>query len=227
MVCSKIMSQKIWVWRRETIFVSSVLKLIQQCCCVCLNRRRLHSQSEDDDDEGNVPVRAWPSQSSLHSTDDMWALCTHVHIRISTRTYTPTDMHNIKCRKRNCGYLIWSFHLTVIIYGHAHWKESPSSNFISDFFFPRLKERPASSASQTSTVVNERLQELVRMFKERTEKVKEKLIDPDSSDEDSIIPCESSSSFHLYTHSHNELFFSTIVDEQHNVLYPDIQKCNT
>ncbi|XP_040894094.1 cyclic nucleotide-gated cation channel beta-1-like [Toxotes jaculatrix] len=84
--------------------------------------RRLHSQSEDDDDEGSTPVRAWPSQSSLHSTDDV------------------------------------------------------------------LKERPASSASQTSTVVNERLQELVRMFKERTEKAKEKLIDPDSSDEDSVIP---------------------------------------
>uniref|UniRef100_A0A3B4ZES2 Cyclic nucleotide gated channel subunit beta 1b n=1 Tax=Stegastes partitus TaxID=144197 RepID=A0A3B4ZES2_9TELE len=50
-----------------------------------------------------------------------------------------------------------------------------------------LKERPASSASQTSTVVNERLQELVRMFKERTEKAKEKLIDTDSSDEDSVI----------------------------------------
>uniref|UniRef100_A0A8C4F2X9 Cyclic nucleotide gated channel subunit beta 1b n=1 Tax=Dicentrarchus labrax TaxID=13489 RepID=A0A8C4F2X9_DICLA len=77
--------------------------------------RRLHSQSEDDDDEGSMPVRAWPSQSSL------------------------------------------------------------------------LKERPASSASQTSTVVNERLQELVRMFKERTEKAKEKLIDPDSSDEDSVM----------------------------------------
>ncbi|XP_027128342.1 cyclic nucleotide-gated cation channel beta-1 isoform X2 [Larimichthys crocea] len=84
--------------------------------------RRLHSQSEDDDDEGSTPVRAWPSQSSLHSTDDI------------------------------------------------------------------LKERPASSASQTSTVVNERLQELVRMFKERTEKAKEKLIEPDSSDEDSIVP---------------------------------------
>ncbi|XP_008295762.1 cyclic nucleotide-gated cation channel beta-1 [Stegastes partitus] len=83
--------------------------------------KRLQSQSEDDDDEGSVPVRAWPSQSSLHSTDDI------------------------------------------------------------------LKERPASSASQTSTVVNERLQELVRMFKERTEKAKEKLIDTDSSDEDSVI----------------------------------------
>uniref|UniRef100_A0AAX7VSW4 Cyclic nucleotide gated channel subunit beta 1b n=1 Tax=Astatotilapia calliptera TaxID=8154 RepID=A0AAX7VSW4_ASTCA len=87
--------------------------------------RRLHSESEDDDEEASIPVRAWPSQSSLHSTDDV------------------------------------------------------------------LKERPASSASQTSTVVNERLQELVRMFKERTEKAKEKLIDPDSSDEDSIITCES------------------------------------
>ncbi|XP_029290570.1 cyclic nucleotide-gated cation channel beta-1 [Cottoperca gobio] len=83
--------------------------------------RTIHSQSEDDDDEGSIPVRAWPSQSSLHSSDDM-------------------------------------------------------------------KERPTSSASQNSTVVNERLQELVRMFKDRTEKAKEKLIDPDSSDEDSIIP---------------------------------------
>ncbi|XP_034031409.1 cyclic nucleotide-gated cation channel beta-1-like [Thalassophryne amazonica] len=81
-----------------------------------------HRFQSDDDDEGNIPVRAWPSQSSLRSNDEL------------------------------------------------------------------LKERPASSASQTSTVVNERLQELVRMFKERTEKAKEKLIDPDSSDEDSTIP---------------------------------------
>uniref|UniRef100_A0A672YE16 Cyclic nucleotide gated channel subunit beta 1b n=1 Tax=Sphaeramia orbicularis TaxID=375764 RepID=A0A672YE16_9TELE len=66
-------------------------------------------------------------------------------------------------------------------------------------FFSSLKERPASSASQTSTVVNERLQELVRMFKERTEKAKEKLIDPDSSDEDSVIPCECKALFLLYT----------------------------
>ncbi|XP_055797226.1 cyclic nucleotide-gated cation channel beta-1-like [Salvelinus fontinalis] len=47
------------------------------------------------------------------------------------------------------------------------------------------KERPASSASQASYVVNERLQELVKMFKERTERAKEKLIDPDDSDDDS------------------------------------------
>ncbi|XP_061679422.1 cyclic nucleotide-gated cation channel beta-3-like [Syngnathoides biaculeatus] len=86
------------------------------------NSRRRQSQSEDDDEEPSIPVRAWASQSSIHSTDDL------------------------------------------------------------------LRERPSSSASQTSTAVNERLQELVRMFKERTEKAKEKLIDPDSSDEDSIIP---------------------------------------
>ncbi|KAM9807954.1 uncharacterized protein ACB057_005786 [Neosynchiropus ocellatus] len=83
--------------------------------------KRLHSHSEDDDDDTSLPVRAWPSQSSLHSNDEV------------------------------------------------------------------IKDRPASSASQTSAVVNERLQELVRMFKERTEKAKEKLIDLDSSDEDSII----------------------------------------
>ncbi|XP_019743872.1 cyclic nucleotide-gated cation channel beta-1-like [Hippocampus comes] len=83
--------------------------------------RRLQSQSEDDDEEASIPVRAWASQSSIHSSDDP------------------------------------------------------------------LRERPSSSASQTSTAVNERLQELVRMFKERTEKAKEKLIDADSSDDESII----------------------------------------
>ncbi|XP_061532258.1 cyclic nucleotide-gated cation channel beta-1-like isoform X4 [Phycodurus eques] len=87
------------------------------------NSRPRQSQSEDDDDEeASIPVRAWPSQSSIRSTDD------------------------------------------------------PS------------RERPSSSASQTNTAVNERLQELVRMFKERTERAKEKLIDPDSSDEDGITP---------------------------------------
>ncbi|KAB5571614.1 hypothetical protein PHYPO_G00227060 [Pangasianodon hypophthalmus] len=47
-----------------------------------------------------------------------------------------------------------------------------------------LKERPSSAASQASTMVNERLQELVKLFKERTERAKEKLIDPDDLDED-------------------------------------------
>uniref|UniRef100_A0A8C9S8L8 Cyclic nucleotide gated channel subunit beta 1b n=1 Tax=Scleropages formosus TaxID=113540 RepID=A0A8C9S8L8_SCLFO len=47
------------------------------------------------------------------------------------------------------------------------------------------KDRPGSALSQTSMVVNDRLQELVKLFKERTERVKEKLIDPDSSDDES------------------------------------------
>ncbi|XP_038609800.1 cyclic nucleotide-gated cation channel beta-1-like [Tachyglossus aculeatus] len=52
-----------------------------------------------------------------------------------------------------------------------------------------LEERASSSASQNSAVINDRLQELVRLFKERTEKVKEKLIDPDvTSDEESPKP---------------------------------------
>ncbi|KAL6478616.1 hypothetical protein MHYP_G00120490 [Metynnis hypsauchen] len=47
------------------------------------------------------------------------------------------------------------------------------------------EERPLSAASQTSVVVNERLQELVKLFKERTERTRERLVDPDESDEES------------------------------------------
>ncbi|KAB0393156.1 hypothetical protein E2I00_014968, partial [Balaenoptera physalus] len=51
------------------------------------------------------------------------------------------------------------------------------------------QDRAASTASQTGTLINDRLQELVKLFKERTEKVKEKLIDPDvTSDEESPKP---------------------------------------
>uniref|UniRef100_A0A8C4S4R1 Cyclic nucleotide-binding domain-containing protein n=1 Tax=Erpetoichthys calabaricus TaxID=27687 RepID=A0A8C4S4R1_ERPCA len=46
------------------------------------------------------------------------------------------------------------------------------------------KDRPPSVTSQSSAIVTERLQELVRLFKDRTEKVKEKLRDPDTSSED-------------------------------------------
>lgn len=54
------------------------------------------------------------------------------------------------------------------------------------------QDRASSSASQNSAIINDRLQELVKLFKERTEKVKEKLIDPDvTSDEESPKPCES------------------------------------
>uniref|UniRef100_M3XZV8 Cyclic nucleotide-binding domain-containing protein n=1 Tax=Mustela putorius furo TaxID=9669 RepID=M3XZV8_MUSPF len=51
------------------------------------------------------------------------------------------------------------------------------------------QDRAASAASQNSAIINDRLQELVKLFKERTEKVKEKLIDPDvTSDEESLKP---------------------------------------
>uniref|UniRef100_A0A8D0GN87 Cyclic nucleotide gated channel subunit beta 1 n=1 Tax=Sphenodon punctatus TaxID=8508 RepID=A0A8D0GN87_SPHPU len=44
--------------------------------------------------------------------------------------------------------------------------------------------KPSTSTSQNSAVINDRLQELVRLFKDRTEKVKEKLIDPDATSDD-------------------------------------------
>ncbi|XP_071973042.1 cyclic nucleotide-gated channel beta-1 isoform X3 [Engystomops pustulosus] len=47
-------------------------------------------------------------------------------------------------------------------------------------------ERSASAVSHSSAIITERLQELVRLFKDRTERVKERLIDPEmSSDEES------------------------------------------
>ncbi|XP_058848746.1 cyclic nucleotide-gated cation channel beta-3-like isoform X3 [Acipenser ruthenus] len=46
------------------------------------------------------------------------------------------------------------------------------------------EDRAPSVTSQTSAIVSERLQELVKLFKGRTEKVKEKLIDPDSSSDE-------------------------------------------
>ncbi|XP_068812475.1 cyclic nucleotide-gated channel beta-1 [Struthio camelus] len=47
-----------------------------------------------------------------------------------------------------------------------------------------LPERIGSATSQNSAVINDRLQELVKLFKERTEKVKEKLTDPDVTSDD-------------------------------------------
>uniref|UniRef100_A0A8C3DZD3 Uncharacterized protein n=1 Tax=Corvus moneduloides TaxID=1196302 RepID=A0A8C3DZD3_CORMO len=47
-----------------------------------------------------------------------------------------------------------------------------------------LPEHIGSATSLSSAIINTRLQELVRLFKERTEKVKEKLIDPDVSSDD-------------------------------------------
>ncbi|KAL2088577.1 hypothetical protein ACEWY4_015476 [Coilia grayii] len=53
------------------------------------------------------------------------------------------------------------------------------------------KERPLSSTSQSNLVVSVRLQELVQLFKERTERVRDRLIDPDESEGESPTSCES------------------------------------
>ncbi|XP_062327866.1 cyclic nucleotide-gated cation channel beta-1-like isoform X2 [Osmerus eperlanus] len=45
--------------------------------------------------------------------------------------------------------------------------------------------RPGSAASYTSAVVHERLAELLKLFKERTERQKDRLVDPDESDDES------------------------------------------
>ncbi|XP_035754713.1 cyclic nucleotide-gated cation channel beta-1 [Egretta garzetta] len=47
-----------------------------------------------------------------------------------------------------------------------------------------LPERIGSATSLSSAVINSRLQELVKLFRERTEKVKEKLTDPDVTSDD-------------------------------------------
>ncbi|XP_043351176.1 cyclic nucleotide-gated cation channel beta-1 [Dermochelys coriacea] len=47
-----------------------------------------------------------------------------------------------------------------------------------------LPKRVGSATSQNSSRINDRLQELVRLFKDRTEKVKEKLIEPDTTSDD-------------------------------------------
>lgn len=63
-------------------------------------------------------------------------------------------------------------------------------------------------------MVSERLQELVKMFKERTEKAKEKLIDPDSSDEDSIITCESTCFKKMKKQEHSQEHINLRMDRQ-------------
>lgn len=78
------------------------------------------------------------------------------------------------------------------VLAQRHGGPVPLSPLSSASRFHSGQDRAASTASQNSTNINDRLQELVKLFKERTEKVKEKLIDPDvTSDEESPKPCES------------------------------------
>nr|XP_033799621.1 cyclic nucleotide-gated cation channel beta-1-like isoform X2 [Geotrypetes seraphini] len=50
------------------------------------------------------------------------------------------------------------------------------------------QERTGSAMSHNSAVINERLQELVKLFKDRTERAKEKLIDQEGSSDESPMP---------------------------------------
>lgn len=51
--------------------------------------------------------------------------------------------------------------------------------------------RPLSAASVGSVMVQDRLNELVRLFKGRTERQKDRLVDPDESEEESPTACKS------------------------------------
>lgn len=61
-------------------------------------------------------------------------------------------------------------------------------SFVKVFVSNRI--RPSSAASVGSTVVQDRLNELVRLFKGRTEYKKERLADPDDSEEESPTACK-------------------------------------
>ncbi|XP_072925826.1 uncharacterized protein cngb1a [Hemitrygon akajei] len=63
---------------------------------------------------------------------------------------------------------------------HGEAWQSQTSLQVDDSF----RSQQGSTSSITSAIVNERLQELVKLFKERTEQVKEKLIDPDASEDE-------------------------------------------
>lgn len=53
------------------------------------------------------------------------------------------------------------------------------------------RTRPLSAASVGSVLVQDRLNQLVSLFKGRTERQKERLVDPDESEEDSPSACKS------------------------------------
>lgn len=50
--------------------------------------------------------------------------------------------------------------------------------------------RPLSAASVGSVVIQDRLNQLVGLFKGRTERQKERLVDPDESEEESPSACK-------------------------------------
>lgn len=67
-----------------------------------------------------------------------------------------------------------------------------SVTFVRPFIIPMssCRMRPLSAASIGSVGVQERLNELVRLFKGRTERHKDRLVDPDASEDESPATCE-------------------------------------
>ncbi|XP_010002693.1 PREDICTED: cyclic nucleotide-gated cation channel beta-1 [Chaetura pelagica] len=92
------------------------------------------------------------------------------------------DLHDEWVNEATCEMVAWGREAELVADAHPlpSIQEEPQEEENS------LPERIGSATSQSSTSINTRLQELVKLFRERTEKVKEKLTDPDTtSDEES------------------------------------------
>uniref|UniRef100_A0A7N6AUB3 Cyclic nucleotide-binding domain-containing protein n=1 Tax=Anabas testudineus TaxID=64144 RepID=A0A7N6AUB3_ANATE len=68
---------------------------------------------------------------------------------------------------------------------HTHFVCPRSSSMLTVLLLSACRMRPLSAASVGSVVVQDRLNELVRLFKGRTERQKDRLVDPDESEEES------------------------------------------
>lgn len=73
----------------------------------------------------------------------------------------------------------------------THFVCPPLSSVVTVPLLLSCRMRPLSAASVCSVVVQDRLNELVRLFKGRTERQKDRLVDPDESEEESPTACKS------------------------------------
>ncbi|XP_067406413.1 cyclic nucleotide-gated channel beta-1 [Emydura macquarii macquarii] len=98
----------------------------------------------------------------------------------SSNSYPIVNVRNVDANSSSAGVQKHGTHLPPSSRNKSHMLTVPSESVV-----PKsLPERAGSAISQNSTTINERLQELVKLFKDRTEKVKEKLIDPDVTSDD-------------------------------------------
>lgn len=77
---------------------------------------------------------------------------------------------------------------------HANTPSLPPLSPLSSMFsaLSSCRGRPLSAASVGSVVIQDRLAQLVGLFKGRTERQKERLVDPDESEEESPSACKDS-----------------------------------